>query len=341
MATQAGNNNDPLGKYDIGNYTYPSDLMSGDGRYGYNYVVFYINVSSDSKLLGTKEQPGVATVEGAITGQAGEIRNLSAGQLTTATGVLGAGGVLAGSLLGLGGASATVAAASTVGVGIATEVTTDPSKTRSVKRLKTAIAMHVPNQLQIRYGVQYSEEDTFALQAAAAGGEEIMKAISDDPKSDVTGTGAAILSNIALSKMGGISAATGLAANPKKEQVFKGVDFRTFSFEYQFFPRNAAEAENVLKIIQEFKFHMHPEFKDSNNFIYIYPSEFDILYYQGTAENKSIHKHTSCVLTELSLNYTPNGTFTTFANGMPTQINMSMTFRELALLTKETVKAGL
>lgn len=338
MATQAGNNNDPLGKYDIGNYTYPSDLMSGDGRYGYNYVVFYINVSSDSKLL---KEPGVATVSDAVTGQAGEIRNLSAGQLTTATGVLGAGGVLAGSLLGLGGASATVAAASTVGVGVATGVTSDPSKTRSVKRLKTAIAMHVPNQLQIRYGVQYSEEDTFTLQAAAAGGEEIMKAVGDNPKSDVKGVGAAIISNIALSKSGGISAATGLAANPKKEQVFKGVDFRTFSFEYNFFPRDATEAANVLKIIQEFKYHMHPEFKDTNNFVYIYPSEFDILYYQGTQENVSIHKHTSCVLTELSLNYTPNGTFTTFANGMPTQINMTMTFRELALLTKETVKAGL
>lgn len=337
MATQSGNNN-PLGKYDIGNYTYPSDLMSGDGRYGYNYVVFYINVSSDSKLL---EKPGVSIVQGATTGQAGQIRNLSAGQLTTATGVLGAGGVLAGSLLGLGGASATVAAASTVGVGIASGVGSDPSKTRAVKRLKTAIAMHVPNQLQIRYGVQYSEEDTFALSAAAAGSDEILKAISDNPKSDVTGTGAAILSNIALSKMGGISAATGLAANPKKEQVFKGVDFRTFSFEYNFFPRNSTEAANVLKIIREFKFHMHPEFKDANNFVYIYPSEFDILYYQGTEENLSIHKHTSCVLTELSLNYTPNGTFTTFANGMPTQINMTLTFRELALITKETVEGGL
>jgi len=96
-----------------------------------------------------------------------------------------------------------------------------------------------------------------------------------------------------------------------------------------------------MNIIREFKYHMHPEFKDANQFLYIYPSEFDIFYYQGAQENLNIHKHTSCVLTEMNLNYTPNGNFTTFDNGMPTQINMTLTFRELALLSKETVKEGL
>jgi hypothetical protein len=137
------------------------------------------------------------------------------------------------------------------------------------------------------------------------------------------------------------SAATGLAANPKKEQIFGGVDFRTFQVEYNFFPRSGPEAENVKRIIYEFKYHMHPEFKDANNFLYIYPSEFDIFYYQNGKENLNIHRHTSCVLTEMSINYTPNGTFTTFDNGMPTQINVVMSFRELALLTKDKIKDGL
>ena len=46
-------------KYDITNYTYPADLLSS--KYGGNYVVFYINVSSDSKLL--KGDNAAATVE--------------------------------------------------------------------------------------------------------------------------------------------------------------------------------------------------------------------------------------------------------------------------------------
>jgi hypothetical protein len=178
--------------------------------------------------------------------------------------------------------------------------------------------------------------------AAVQQGGELMKALDNKSNNaDVKGVGQAIIANMALAKNAGASAALGLAENPKKEQVFKGVDFRTFSFDYQFFPRSAEEAKNVLNIIQEFKYHMHPEFKDSNNFIYIYPSEFDVVYYQGGAENSNLHRHTSCVLTEMNVNYTPNGNFNTFANGMPTQINVTMSFRELALLTKDKIKDGL
>ena len=86
---------------------------------------------------------------------------------------------------------------------------------------------------------------------------------------------------------------------------------------------------------------MHPEMKDDRNFLYLYPSEFDITYYQGGRENLNLHRHTSCVLTDMSVNYTPNGNFSTFNDGMPTQINVAMTFKELSLLTKEKIRDGL
>jgi hypothetical protein len=96
-----------------------------------------------------------------------------------------------------------------------------------------------------------------------------------------------------------------------------------------------------MNIINEFKLHMHPEFKDSNKFLYIYPSEFDISYYTNGSENLHLHRHTSCVLTELAINYTPNAAFTTFENGMPTQINVTMNFRELSLMDKDKIMEGL
>jgi hypothetical protein len=238
---------------------------------------------------------------------------------------------------------ATEAAADGVGVGVA--ATLAPEAKRSKKRLKTAIALHIPNQLSIRYGMQWNEDDTAALAMAAVGSGEIIKAMGEGGSmKDVTDVGTAIIANIALSKgpmAAANSKALGLAANPKKEQIFKGVDFRTFAFDYQFYPRSAEEAQNVLNIIEQFKYHMHPEFKDTNNFIYVYPSEFDVFYYQGGRENMNLHRHTSCVLSEMNINYTPNGSFTTFANGMPTQINVTLSFKELALLSKEKIKYGL
>jgi len=334
-----------VGKYDIKNYSYPSDLYDNRGTYGGNYAIFYINVSTENKLL---KEDILQTVEDYTPNDRGDLvgMGLTATQLTVANATAGViTGAIAGGLL-TGDVKGAAAGAATGGiVGAATGAIVGSQGSRSQKRLKTAIALHIPNNLSVNYSMSWSEEDTGALAMAAGGGYEIAKALSSGGKnSDVTGVGAAILTNIALSNgpnQGANSAATGLAANPKKEQVFKGVNFRTFTFDYKFFPRNANEARNVRWIIDEFKYHMHPEFKDSNNFVYIYPSEFDIFYYRDGQENRNIHRHTSCVLTDMAINYTPNGLFSTFDNGMPTQIDITLQFRELALLTKDKVKDGL
>jgi hypothetical protein len=85
---------------------------------------------------------------------------------------------------------------------------------------------------------------------------------------------------------------------------------------------------------------MHPEYKDANRFLYVYPSEFDIRYYNNGVENLNIHRHTSCVLTDMNVMYTPQGVYTAFEGGAPSQINVTLTFRELAQLSKETIEDG-
>jgi hypothetical protein len=331
------------GQYQTNSFMYPNDLLAPDGRYGGNYAVFYININIDGKLA--KSLDDEQFVKQIPPRDRGDLiaGTQSKTRLFAANATLNAGGALLGSALGVGNVSTPAAVLGGVGAGATANFAA--SATRTMKRIKTAIALHIPNQLQIRYGMQYSEEDTLGMAMALEGIDEILSAVAGGGKlADLTDTAQAAVTNLTLSKgigAAGLSAATGLAANPKKEQIFKGVDFRTFQFDYQFFPRSADEAANVLRIIKEFKYHMHPEFKDANNFVYIYPSEFDIFYYQGGVENLNIHRHTSCVLQEMNVNYTPNGNFTSFANGMPTQINITLNFRELSLLTKDKIEDGL
>lgn len=355
-------------KYVVEGMQYPSDLMGtvsdprtgySQSNYGSNYAVFYINVNEESRMIKNKEVETVnigdnERVAKQLAGKKYNQEQVVLAQIATGAGlgtVLGAGGGNA-----LGGAVAGVGAAS---VAMNTESSTF---TRPQKRLKCAIALHVPNQLSIRYGAGWSEEETFLLQALIDGGKEAGRALEAAGKAlmdnqNMTGVKNAagqiaqggkalspIAASVAMSKGpsgGAISAMTGLAPNPMKEQVFKGVDFRSFTMEYQFAPRSIEESNNVNNIIQTFKYHMHPEFKDANNFLFLYPSEFDIEYHHNGAENMNIHRHTSCVLTELNVNYTPNGNFSTFIQGRPTQINVSMTFKELTILTKELIAQGL
>jgi|LakMenEpi03Aug12_release.lakeMendotaPanAssembly.Ray.scaffolds.fasta_scaffold297444_2 hypothetical protein len=336
-------------KYSIDQLTYPEDLFSSRQIYGGNYVVFYVNVPEDSKLITEEKQETVnigdserfrarINQEGYGTGAA-IAGSAAVGALgSTILGALGGGGSVASNPL-VGGALGAGAAAVVSGqVG--------GKMSRQQKRLKTAIALHVPNQLTANYSMQWDAEDTGLFQVGAKLGEAGIKAVTDmSPKQLETAGGVvkSAVTGLALSAPGvggALSAMSGLAYNPKKEQLFKGVDFRTFTFDYQFAPRSSSEAGNIMRIVEMFKLHMHPEFKDQDSFIYIYPSEFDIHYYHLTNENKAIFKHTSCVLTNLSVNYTPNANFATFADGSPTQINIQMTFKELAILTKAEIAKG-
>jgi hypothetical protein len=221
------------------------------------------------------------------------------------------------------------------------------------KRLKEAIVLYTPQQLSVRYGMQWSEEEMDIATAMATNPElaNSLKAVDSQNKSGggqssskaggVARAAGNVIAAEILKKNAGMSAASRTAGNPRKEQIFKGVDYRRFTFDYQFYPKSAEEAKAALNIIWLFKYHMHPEYKDANNFDYVYPSEFDIEYFINGSPNENLNKISSCVLTEMNVNYSPNGVFSTFPDGTPTQINMTLNFVELETLTKERIEAGL
>ena len=353
-------------KYVVDGLQYPEDLMGlSPNSKGIststhlNCVYFYINVNEDSKML---KNPAIQTVDIGDNERIAKqlnAKNLDQKALVAAGVFVGAGG---GTVLGLPGGGVGGAAIGGITTAAIANNISSSKFSRPQKRLKAAIALHVPNQLAIRYGAGWSEDETFALQALIGAGEVGLRALTESGEALVNGGGsmdskrrvadAAIgqgknLSPIAASiglrgPLGGaLSALSGLSPNPMKEQIFKGIDFRSFTMEYQFAPRSQTESDNVNNIIRTFKYHMHPEFKDATNFLFLYPSEFDIEYYHNGEENLNIHRHTSCVLTEMNINYTPLGNFSTFEGGRPTQINVSMSFKELTVLTKELIEQGL
>ena len=370
----SGKNFDITGsKYDVANHSYPSDLMGKLESYGNNYVIFYINVNDAAKMLENSSSASAQTVDinaserdksvlssqnisgfAAAGGAAistvgpGVLAGAVAGASKGSAGASKGSGVLSGIKGALTGAVAAGGALAGVAVGATAVLGIEQGAKfqRSQKRLKTAIALNVPNQLSIRYSSNYGDEETSTFQIGIEIANAGSRALDSKGSSLIPGSTASAIAAATALKVAGaggaaLSSITGLAPNPMKEQIFKGVDFRTFSMEYMFAPRNEAEAQNVLGIIKAFKYHMLPEYKKGSNFLFLYPSEFDIVYFNGGKENLNVHRHTSCVLTEINVNYTPQGMFNTFRNGMPTQIGINMTFKELAIVTKESVERGM
>jgi hypothetical protein len=304
-------------KYNIEQLQYPQDLYSNNLEYGGNYVIFYINVAEDSRILKNAKQ-GVDYIDpkdvpSRLRGMNSEQQFNSAQAVSGAATSAGVKGVIAGGVLsadaiskkGIVGVAKGAAKGGAVGVGLGTAtagtvaIAAGGKMARQQKRLTKAIALHIPNALSNRYSMQWDAEDPAVFQMGAVAGTEVVKALGTlGTKSNASGAIGNIMTSLALSKGpegAALSSASGLAANPKKENLFKSVDFRTFTFDYSFFPKNPTEAEYIRNIIKQFKIHMHPEYKDSNGFLLVYPSEFDIFYYNNGKENLNLHRHTSCV----------------------------------------------
>ena len=136
----------------------------------------------------------------------------------------------------------------------------------------------------------------------------------------------------------------GEADNPYMEVLFDSMSLRTFTYNFVFAPRNQQEAYEVQKIIQLFRFHMAPELRPEANRYLGLPSTFDIHYMflskDGIAsENNYYNRVATCVLQDCKVNYTPTGV-KSFEDGGPTATTMSLTFKEIELLTKDKIAEG-
>jgi len=225
---------------------------------------------------------------------------------------------------------------------------------------KDSIALYMPDTLSYQYTQSYdtpSLGDSLLGQAAAVGGDVFTK-LKEGKISEAMGavskaTGGTLVKRGA-DKLGAagtlaFTAVTGAVSNPLLEMIYKSPNFRSFQFDFTFYPRDEREAFEVQEIIERFRFHQAPEIADAKNFL-IPPSEFEIKFYYGGAENPNIPPITICVLESIDVNYAPNG-FSAYEvpgenspalgrTGMPVSIQMTLQFKETTYLTKSDFKSG-
>lgn len=96
------------------------------------------------------------------------------------------------------------------------------------------------------------------------------------------------------------------------------------------------DSNMVSEIIETLRYYALPEL-DEGKIFYIFPSEFTITFMLGQKENPNIPKITTCVLRNVSVNYSPNGIWGTLPNGAPLVMTMSLDFRELELIDRKRV----
>ena len=240
-----------------------------------------------------------------------------------------------------------------------------PTKSGMGKDIQThtylgdSIILYTPPSVKFEYKATYEQAETKNLQTLKESGSQFVENIKGflDGKGDlgeilanITDTGGVLARQVLQGALevtfpgaaGFFTKQTGRAINPRMELAFQSVPFRSFAFDFDFAPKNLKEVQMVNKMMQLFKFHMLPDVSDEKYLIT--PSEFQISYYYRDRANMYIPKISRCVLTDMSIDYSPEGVFHTFKaddkGAMPVISNMKLTFSETEIMTKQTTADG-
>ncbi len=343
-------------KFNINVLQYPSDLGSQDNLH---YIEFGINVRGKSefdkskRLFEIRRNPDAANLSqeqiGTVATTAGAVAaGVVAGGITkTILGKFGrTGAVASNKTLGTTKAADTAIATGVgIGVGLATGAAINANKLLKPDtsfRISDVIALYVDGPPTVKYGMNYANKELGTLAGIVSGGlVESLGALN--PLGEKGAAAFAAFAKLpgafgSVDVQSALSASSKTSLNPFKEVIFESVDFRSFAFKYKFLPKNKIESEAVRNIIKLFKFHMHPEMSEGKLF-FIYPSEFQITYYFQNKQNNYFHKMAPCALESMEVSY-GGEQFSSFDDGNPTEVNMTLTFRELEILTKKMIDQG-
>jgi hypothetical protein len=204
---------------------------------------------------------------------------------------------------------------------------------RNTRRIKESIALHMPNG-----GLVYTEDNTYEPVSMTAMAGQLVGAAGK-----LGGTAGGAAASLATAtgqvlKNGGKLA--GYPINPRVEVLFATRPQRQWMFEVFLAPRSKSESETANRIIQTLRYHAAPEL-GTGGFYFIPPAEFDITFFRQGVENLNLPRINTCVLERIDIDFAPqSGVYSTFLDGSPVAIRLSLGFREIEILHKRRVLQG-
>jgi hypothetical protein len=154
--------------------------------------------------------------------------------------------------------------------------------------------------------------------------------------------------------------------NPKVDVLYSNSNLRRFQFDYFMAPASKEEQAEMQGIIKTLRRLSSPEVtvnatSDIQNwaqqnltptmaeqfktgFWFVPPAEFEIKFRfisnGQQLENPNLPKIARCVLTNVDVNYTQQGEYSTFQDGAPTSAQLTLAFEEMRVISQQDVDQG-
>jgi hypothetical protein len=143
--------------------------------------------------------------------------------------------------------------------------------------------------------------------------------------------GTSITSNQAL---GGTA---GKIINPNVEMMYESPEMRGFSLNFKMFASTDGESKEIREICNTFKKNMLPRYGSA--FIEI-PNIVRVTFMTGSSPNSYVSQFKPCAITNVSINYTPDGSWSAYQEGAPVATQLTIQFKELKMVFAEDITEG-
>ena len=225
------------------------------------------------------------------------------------------------------------------------------------RRLDTVITLFMPPGIKTNYKANYTDTSIGSATKVGVGlytdimSGKNLKGVTDNLQTNSGELGQAMAIDAALQlvssvpSLGGLKEATeiqmGEILADRMELAFKGIDKRSFEYSFKMLPRSEVEADEIVKIIGMFKHHMLPEMRGAHTRgrRMGIPSTFDINYMFVNTENQYLNKVSTCFLESMDVSYA-DGKFKTHQDGQPVETTITLSFKEIELITRDKLAEG-
>ena len=140
-----------------------------------------------------------------------------------------------------------------------------------------------------------------------------------------------------------LSGVSGRIINPNVELMYEAPELRGFNMNFKMMPRDPQEGRDIFGICQTLKKAMLPSWGGKTKLsqftgsLLTLPKIVSVKFMTGNSLNKYVTQYKPCAITNVSINYTPDGSYATYQDGSPVATMLSIQFKELKLVFEQEV----
>ena len=224
-----------------------------------------------------------------------------------------------------------------------------------------SIQLYMPQDVSTSFAASWGGKEFGSAAAGILGaiGGNVENAIIEGVKSipaGMVGLTSDVVSKILsganqqLSQNDVLGSTSAVIKNPMVELLFGGPKTRNIGFKFKMSARDEKEAEQIHQICHIFKMELLPSFGNAQgdgrnasgsskftNFIKI-PDLVRMKLMNGTKLHPYLSQYKGLALTNVDINYTPDGSYSTYMGGYPSAVELSIQMVETKIVYKEDLQ---